>query len=232
MHLFKKYLFRESLRSNNLDEVMSLEEERREYQYGRLTKESLLETPAAQFEFWMSQALEAKIQDPTAMSIGTLGEDGMPWQRMVLLKGFSPDGLIFYTNLGSQKAKEIAAHNKVSALFPWLQMDRQVIVAGEVQPMGIAESAAYFLSRPRESQLAAWSSQQSRAITSRQFLDSQFQKMKSKFQQGKIPVPDFWGGFRIVPQQWEFWQGGENRLHDRFRYIRNDNAWEVKRLAP
>jgi len=211
---------------------MSLENERREYQYGKLTRESLLESPDAQFDLWMSQALAAKIQDPTAMSVGTVGADGFPWQRIVLLKGFGPDGLVFYTNLGSQKAKEIAGHSQVSVLFPWLQMDRQVIVAGVAKPMGVAESAAYFLSRPRESQLAAWTSQQSRAITSRQFLDSQFQSMKSKFQKGKIPVPDFWGGFRIVPQRWEFWQGGENRLHDRFRYIQQENNWEITRLAP
>lgn len=213
---------------------MSLEEERREYRYGRLTKKSLLDTPSAQFESWMSQALEAKIQDPTAMSIGTLGPNGMPWQRIVLLKGFSDEGLVFYTNLGSQKAQEFKHHNKVSALFPWLQMDRQVIVAGLIQPMSAAESAAYFLSRPRESQLAAWTSHQSRSISSRQFLDAQFQSMKSKFQKGKIPVPDFWGGFRIVPQQWEFWQGGENRLHDRFRYVKVESVdqWEINRLAP
>ncbi len=213
---------------------MSLEEERREYSYGKLTKKSLLDTPSAQFEFWMSQALEAKIQDPTAMSIGTLGRDGMPWQRIVLLKGFSEEGLVFYTNLDSQKAQEIKFHNKVSALFPWLQMDRQVIVAGVVKPLSVAESAAYFLSRPRESQLAAWSSQQSRSIKSRQFLDAQFQSMKSKFLKGKIPVPDFWGGFKIVPQQWEFWQGGENPLHDRFRYVKveTEQQWEINRLAP
>ena len=139
----------------------------------------------------------------------------------------------FYTNLGSQKAQEFKHHNQVSALFPWLQMDRQVIVAGLIQPMSAAESAAYFLSRPRESQLAAWTSHQSRSISSRQFLDAQFQSMKSKFQKGKIPVPDFWGGFRIVPQQWEFWQGGENRLHDRFRYVKVESVdqWEIKSLG-
>ena len=213
---------------------MSLEEERREYRYGKLTKKSLQDTPSAQFESWMSQALEAKIQDPTAMSLGTLGSNGMLWQRIVLLKGFSDEGLVFYTNLGSQKAQELKCHNKVSALFPWLQMDRQVIVAGHVEAMSVAESAAYFLSRPRESQLAAWTSYQSRSISSRQFLDAQFQSMKSKFQKGKIPVPDFWGGFRIVPQQWEFWQGGENRLHDRFRYVKVESGdqWEINRLAP
>ncbi|MCB1645577.1 MAG: pyridoxal 5'-phosphate synthase, partial [Pseudomonadales bacterium] len=149
---------------------MSLENERREYQYGKLTRAELEPTPFAQFEKWMKQALTAGIQDPTAMSLCTVNSAGRPWQRIVLLKGFDEQGLIFYTNLGSRKAQQMAENSQVSVLFPWLQMDRQVIVAGAAQPIGALESARYFLSRPRESQLAAWASQQSRKLSARQVL--------------------------------------------------------------
>ena len=211
---------------------MSLEDNRREYDYGKLSRESLAEDPFAQFSLWMNQAIEADIQDPTAMSVATVNAEGKPWQRMVLLKDFSDKGFVFYTNLGSRKAKEIKNNAQVSLHFPWLQLDRQVIVGGRAERLSTAEVIKYFLSRPRDSQLAAWASKQSSHIHSRQALETQFAQIKQKFAKGEIPLPDFWGGYRVVPEEIEFWQGGESRLHDRFCFKRDDDEWSVARLSP
>jgi pyridoxamine 5'-phosphate oxidase len=211
---------------------MSLEENRREYDYGKLSRESLLDNPFDQFTLWMNQAIEAKVQDPTAMSVATVNSQGKPWQRMVLLKGFNEQGFVFYTNLGSRKAKEIENNAQVSLHFPWLQLDRQVIVGGRAERLSTAEVIKYFVSRPRDSQLAAWASKQSSHIHSRQALETQFAQIKQKFAKGEIPLPDFWGGYRVVPEEIEFWQGGESRLHDRFRFKRDDDEWNIARLSP
>ena len=212
---------------------MSLEDQRREYRFGRLTRESLDDSPFAQFSTWLDQALASDIADPTAMSVATVAADGKPWQRIVLLKHFDERGLVFYTNLGSRKAKEIAANANVSLLFPWTQMDRQVIVGGTAERVSTADAVKYFLSRPKGSQLAAWASRQSSRLNSRQALETQFIQLREKFRNGDVPVPDFWGGFRVVPTEFEFWQGGENRLHDRFHYTLTDSGqWEIARLAP
>ena len=211
---------------------MSLEDNRREYDYGKLSRESLADDPFAQFTLWMNQAIEAQIQDPTAMSVATVSPEGKPWQRMVLLKGFDEQGFVFYTNLGSRKAKEIEANAQVSLHFPWLQLDRQVIVGGRAERLSAVEVMKYFVSRPKESQLAAWASKQSSRINSRQALETQFAQIKQKFAKGEIPLPDFWGGYRVVPAEIEFWQGGESRLHDRFCFKRNDDEWDIARLSP
>jgi pyridoxamine 5'-phosphate oxidase len=212
---------------------MQLEGRRREYRYGRLNRDSLQSSPFAQFSNWMATALKSDMPDPTAMSVGTVDEKGRPWQRIVLLKHFDDRGFVFYTNLGSRKAREIAQNPRVSLLFPWFQMDRQVIVGGTAQRVTSAEVLKYFLSRPRDSQLAAWASRQSSRLTSRQALEAQFMQMRDKFRQGEIPLPDFWGGFRIVPDEFEFWQGGEHRLHDRFHYqLQSGGDWHISRLAP
>jgi len=211
---------------------MSLEDNRREYDYGKLSRESLADDPFAQFTLWMNQAIEAQIQDPTAMSVATVSPEGKPWQRMVLLKGFDEQGFVFYTNLGSRKAKEIEANAQVSLHFPWLQLDRQVIVGGRAERLSVAEVMKYFISRPKESQLAAWASKQSSRISTRQVLETQFAQIKEKFAKGDIPLPDFWGGFRVVPEEIEFWQGGESRLHDRFSYNRDGDDWQIDRLSP
>ena len=211
---------------------MSLEENRREYDYGKLSRESLLDNPFDQFTLWMNQAIEAKVQDTTAMSVATVNTQGKPWQRMVLLKGFNEQGFVFYTNLGSRKAKEIENNAQVSLHFPWLQLDRQVIVGGRAERLSTAEVIKYFLSRPRDSQLAAWASKQSSHIHSRQALETQFAQIKQKFAKGEIPLPDFWGGYRVVPEEIEFWQGGESRLHDRFCFKRDDDEWNIARLSP
>ena len=211
---------------------MSLQDNRREYDYGKLTRESLSDNPFEQFTLWMTQAIEANIQDPTAMSVATVSAAGKPWQRMVLLKDFDERGFVFYTNLGSRKAQEIAGNAQVSLHFPWLQLDRQVIVGGRAERLSTIDVMKYFLSRPKASQLAAWASKQSSRINSRQALETQFQQVKAKFAQGEIPLPDFWGGFRVVPEEIEFWQGGEHRLHDRFQFKLNEGAWDISRLSP
>ena len=211
---------------------MSLQDNRREYDYGKLTRESLSASPFDQFKLWMEQAIEADIQDPTAMSVATVSAEGKPWQRMVLLKDFDQRGFVFYTNLGSRKAKEIGANAQVSLHFPWLQLDRQVIVGGRAERLSTVDVMKYFLSRPKGSQLAAWASKQSSRINSRQALETQFAQIKEKFAEGEIPLPDFWGGFRVVPEEIEFWQGGEQRLHDRFCYKRENDQWDIARLSP
>ena len=214
---------------------MKLEESRREYRYGRLERDSLAASPFDQFRGWMEEAIRAGVQDPTAMSLATVDGDGRPSQRVVLLKHFDDRGLVFYTNLESRKAREIAVNESVSLLFPWLAMDRQVSVEGRAERLGLMETVRYFVSRPRESQLAAWSSAQSRRIGTRQMLEAEYHRMQKKYAEGQIPVPHFWGGFRVVPRQWEFWQGGEHRLHDRFQYtlVGNGTAeWDIHRLAP
>jgi pyridoxamine 5'-phosphate oxidase len=211
---------------------MSLKDNRREYDYGSLNRASLLDDPYKQFDLWMNQALEAKIQDPTAMSVATVDSHSQPSQRMVLLKQFDHRGFVFYTNLESRKAMDIKQNSRVSLHFPWLQLDRQVIVGGRAELLPRAEVLKYFLSRPVESQLGAWASKQSTVINSRQVLEQQFSDIKEKFSTGEIPLPDFWGGYRVVPDEIEFWQGGENRLHDRFSFERDKDGWSINRLSP
>lgn len=211
---------------------MSLQDNRREYDYGKLSRESLLDNPFEQFKLWMAQAIEADIQDPTAMSVATVNAEGKPWQRMVLLKDFDERGFVFYTNLGSRKAAEIKGNAQVSLHFPWLQLDRQVIVGGCAERLSTVDVMKYFLSRPKASQLAAWASKQSSRVNSRQALEAQFEQVKEKFSKGEIPLPDFWGGYLVVPQEIEFWQGGENRLHDRFCFKRENDQWDIARLSP
>ena len=211
---------------------MSLEDNRREYQYGRLASDSLHSSPFEQFNVWMEQAVASSLSDPTAMCLATVGEDGKPWQRTVLLKGFDVKGFMFYTNLGSRKAHHIAENPNVSLIFPWMRLDRQVIIGGKAEKLTKTEVLKYFLKRPRGSQLAAWASKQSSRITSRQALEAQFIQMKQKYAEGEVPLPDFWGGYRVIPSEFEFWQGGESRLHDRFQYLLKENSWAISRLAP
>ena len=212
---------------------MDIENFRREYLQGGLRREDLNENPTQQFQIWLDQVIGSGLKDPTAMVISTVSDDGQPSQRIVLLKHFDESGFIFYTNYGSRKAKEIAENDRVSLLFAWNALDRQVKICGRAEKISIAESVKYFLSRPRDSQLAAWASNQSRKITSRDFLMTQLAHMKEKFAEGEVPLPDFWGGIRVVPFEMEFWQGGEHRLHDRFEYsLQGDRTWDIQRLAP
>ena len=208
------------------------EEARREYVAGGLQRENLAPSPITQFEHWLEQSVNAGLSDPTAMVLSTIDEQGRPWQRIVLLKGLSEEGFVFYTNYDSNKARAIAHESRVSLLFPWNELDRQVIVGGKATRMSAAESARYFLTRPRESQIAAWASRQSRPISARAVLEAQVKKLRDKFAEGEIPAPDFWGGFRVHAERVEFWQGGEHRLHDRFRYERQSSGWAIEQLQP
>lgn len=206
--------------------------ERREYQHGALDGDYLNADPIEQFSEWLVQAKNAGASDATAMTLATVDGDGRPCQRMVLLKGLSEAGFVFFTNLGSRKARQIAANAAVSLHFAWLSQDRQVIVRGRAERLTLAEDARYFLTRPRESQLAAWASKQSHPITARRLLTEKFLELKQQFADRDVPVPTFWGGYRVLPDTIEFWQGRENRLHDRFEYQRQAGSWQLQRLSP
>jgi pyridoxamine 5'-phosphate oxidase len=209
------------------------EEFRREYLAGGLNRDMLDACPVAQFKLWLEQAVASGLRDPTAMVLATVDSSGAPWQRIVLLKGVSEAGFVFYTNYRSAKARAMSAQPRVSVHFPWNTLDRQVIMAGTVHKMSVVESTRYFLSRPRESQLAAWASQQSRPISSRAVLEQQVSAIKEKFGKRELPLPDFWGGYRIVPERIEFWQGGAHRLHDRFEYrLQDAGNWNLEQLQP
>lgn len=212
--------------------MVNLESLRREYMQEGLQRKDLTEDPISLFERWLEQAINAGIHDPTAMTIATVNAEGQPSQRIVLLKQVDVRGFVFYTNYESRKARDIATNSRVSLHFPWHSLERQVKVTGVAHKVGRAESLKYFLSRPKESQVAAWASAQSRPVSSRQLLMQQFKRMQEKFAQGQIPLPDFWGGYRVEPATIEFWQGGVHRLHDRFVYTRSDSGWIIDRLAP
>lgn len=205
---------------------------RRNYTRDGLRRQDLDPDPVAQFRRWFSQAAEAGLIEPNAMVLGTT--DGTrPSSRTVLLKAYDERGLVFFTNYGSRKACDIAANPHVTLLFPWYPLERQVGVLGRAERISAAESLAYFASRPVGSRLGAWVSQQSSVIDSRRLLEMKWDEVKRKFARGEVPLPSFWGGFRVVPSEFEFWQGRENRLHDRFRYTRNEGGgWVVERLAP
>ncbi len=212
---------------------MELENLRREYLSGGLNRDNLLAEPIKQFQHWLQQAIDLKIHDPTAMVVATVDDLGQPSQRMVLLKYLDDSGFVFFTNFGSRKAKEIASNAQVSLHFPWNDIDRQVKIQGKARKISTKESLQYFLTRSRESQLAAWASAQSMPLTSKQVLLNQMEHMKEKFSKSEVPLPNFWGGIRVVPSIIEFWQGGENRLHDRFEYsLKEDDSWALQRLAP
>jgi pyridoxamine 5'-phosphate oxidase len=213
---------------------MDLQVLRRDYVSGALRREQLADNPLRQFALWMDEAVNADIVDPTAMVVATASRDGHIHQRIVLLKGFDDEGFVFYTNYESRKARDIASNSRVSLHFPWHALDRQVIVNGVARKISSEESLAYFRSRPRESQLAAWTSAQSRPVASRDILDKQFEAISRKFADKEIPLPEFWGGYRVRPCEMEFWQGGRNRLHDRFIYTleKGGQLWNVERLAP
>lgn len=204
---------------------------RRNYTREGLRRADLDPDPVGQFRRWFGEAVAAELVEPNAMVLSTT--DGQrPSSRTVLLKAYDERGFVFFTNYESRKAREIAGDAHVSLLFPWYPLERQVGVIGRAERISAAESLAYFTSRPHGSRLGAWVSQQSSVINSRKFLEMKWDEMKRKFADGEVPLPSFWGGFRVVPSEMEFWQGRENRLHDRFRYTRRDKTWAIERLAP
>ena len=205
---------------------------REEYGSRELRRQGLTADPIKQFENWFSEAREAQLHEPNALTLSTVGVDGCPAPRTVLMKFFDEEGFVFYTNYGSAKAQEMEATPKVSLLFPWLLLERQVRIEGEVEKVSAAESLRYFASRPRESQIGAWASDQSSVIDSRELLLDKMEELKERFEGEDVPLPKFWGGYRVVPQRIEFWQGGKGRVHDRFLYTREESGWKIERLAP
>lgn len=212
---------------------MSLADLRKDYSLAGLLEKDLARDPFRQFEKWFQEAEAAKLIEPNAMTLATATRDGRPSARTVLLKGVDGRGFTFFTNYESRKGRELADNARATLVFPWLALERQVTVEGAVSRVSPEESAAYFHSRPRGSQLGAWVSQQSSIISGRAVLEDSLKVLEKKYAGAEVPVPPNWGGFRVVPESVEFWQGRRNRLHDRLRYRRDaSGSWVVERLAP
>ncbi len=205
---------------------------RRDYEQEPLSESELDPNPVTQFRTWFEEARAAGIPEPNAMTLGTSDASGRVSCRTVLLKAYDERGFVFFTNYGSRKARQIAENPQGALLFPWVPLARQVEIAGRVEKVSTAESLTYFLSRPFLSRLGAWVSDQSSVISSRQILQSKFEELKRQFADGNVPKPEGWGGFRVIPETVEFWQGGGARLHDRFLYTRAGEGWKIERLAP
>jgi pyridoxamine 5'-phosphate oxidase len=210
----------------------SIDQSRREYVRGPLEREHLDADAIVQFQRWFDEACERIDLEPNAMTLATVDEDGAPAVRTVLLKFFDRDGFVFFTNLVSRKAVHIENNERVALLFWWPALERQVEVNGVAERISSVEAARYFMTRPRGSQLGAWVSDQSHVLTSRKALEIKLDEMKRKFANREVPLPSFWGGFRVVPNAIEFWQGQPDRLHDRFQYLREGKGWRIQRLAP
>lgn len=212
---------------------MDIGDHRREYMSEGIDDSSLDPNPTKQFELWYGQAKEAGIDDANAFSLATATAEGVPSVRTVLLKLFDDQGFVFFTNYNSRKAQEIKQNAHAAMLFPWLPLNRQVRVEGSIEKISSVESFKYFTGRPRGSQIGAWCSDQSEVIESRGFLEQKYREAAEKFKQGSVPLPSFWGGYRIKPVSIEFWQGRESRLHDRLVYRKSESGeWGISRLAP
>jgi pyridoxamine 5'-phosphate oxidase len=211
---------------------VSLADLRKDYSLAGLTEKDLARDPYRQFEKWFQEAEAAKIAEPNAMTLCTSTRDGRPSARTVLLKGIDGRGFVFYSNYESRKGRELHENPVTTMVFPWLALERQVIVEGAVTKVPREESEAYFHSRPRASQLAAWVSQQSSIISGRSVLEDSMKMLEQKYAGREIPLPPHWGGWRLVPATVEFWQGRRSRLHDRLRYRRDKDSWVIERLAP
>ncbi|MEM9444348.1 MAG: pyridoxamine 5'-phosphate oxidase [Verrucomicrobiota bacterium] len=213
---------------------MKISDLRKEYSTRGLQPNELDADPIRQFRCWFQEAQRANLLEPNAMTLSTASSSGLVTSRTVLLKAFDHRGFVFFTNYESLKAKQIQENPQVSLLFPWIALERQLHINGKAEKIATSESLSYFISRPFNSKIGAWVSQQSSIISSRKILEAKFDELSKKFAQGEIPLPSFWGGFRVVPASFEFWQGSASRLHDRFRY-RKDNqqgTWTIERLSP
>jgi pyridoxamine 5'-phosphate oxidase len=213
---------------------VDIAELRREYRRAALTEKAVDPDPVVQFERWLGEAIAAQLPEPTAMTLATVDAAGRPSARIVLLKRVDSRGLVFYSNYQSRKGAELAERPIAALLFHWVELERQVRVEGEVSRVTADESDAYFASRPREARLGAWASPQSRVIADRAWLEAEVGAARERFSAAgeQLPRPPHWGGYRVEPQTFEFWQGRESRLHDRLRYRREAGRWRIERLAP
>jgi pyridoxamine 5'-phosphate oxidase len=211
---------------------MDADDLRREYEAGALSEESLAADPLEQFRLWFHEATDAGLYLPDAMTLATAGADGAPNARTVVLRGFGPEGFLFYTSYGSAKARELDANPRATLLFHWHRLERQVRLRGAVARIPREQSEAYFAKRPRGSQVGAWASPQSEVIESREALEARARKVEMEYVEGEIPAPPDWGGYCLRPETLEFWQGRPNRLHDRFLYTRTTEGWRIDRLGP
>lgn len=214
--------------------MIDLGDIRKQYTQGRLDETTAADNAMTQFHAWFEAYRATEPLEPTIMTLATVDEQAQPWQRVVLLKAYDGDGFIFFTNYDSHKGQHLAHTPKASLHFFWIEQERQVHVQGAVEKLDRAAAEAYFHSRPRESQLGAWASQQSRPLADRAELEARFYALSEQFAEQEIPLPDYWGGYRVRPNRIEFWQGGEHRLHDRLEYVREGQGevWHKQRLNP
>lgn len=212
--------------------MASLADLRKDYSLAGLLEKDLARDPFRQFDRWFAEAEAARLNEPNAMTLATADPDGTPSARTVLLKGVDGRGFVFFTNYESRKGRELAANPRATLVFPWLELERQVIVAGRVSRISREETETYFHSRPHGSQLGAWASPQSTVVTGREALEANLRAIEQRFAGSAVPPPPHWGGYRVAPETVEFWQGRRNRLHDRLRYRRTADGWTVDRLAP
>ena len=211
----------------------SIADLRQNYTLAGLSQEDLDSDPIAQFNVWFQQALDADLLEPNAMTVATATPDGKPTARIVLLKGVDKRGFVFYTNYESQKGQQLIANPYAALVFLWDKLERQVRIEGKVVKLDREESEAYFHSRPKASQLGAWASDQSRVIPNRDVLEQKLTDLQNQYKDKTVPIPEHWGGFRVVPSRIEFWQGRPSRLHDRLIYdLQDDGSWQIERLSP
>lgn len=205
---------------------------RKNYELKALSESEISENPFSQFAIWFNEAIECRIDEPNAMALATVAPDGFPGNRIVLLKGFSGEGFSFFTNYNSSKGQDLVHNNKAALLFFYKEMERQIRITGTVKKISEANSVEYFASRPKESRIAAWVSEQSSIIPGRHILEERFNELSETYSTSEVPKPPHWGGYILHPLSFEFWQGRTNRLHDRILYRLNDNIWQCVRLAP
>ncbi len=213
-------------------DTIDLQKIRQEYTQHSLDESEVDKNPFKQFKLWFQEAIDSQVKEPNAMSLATVDGSGRPHNRIVLLKGFDEDGFTFFTNHASSKGDEIQVNPNISSCFFWVELERQVRIEGKAEKLSREESEAYFKTRPHMSQIGALASNQSEVVPSRDFLDKKFKELTRKYSEAEVPMPDTWGGYKVKPTYFEFWQGRRSRLHDRIVYLQENSNWSVKRLSP